>query len=297
MRLSLLTLLILVGCADFQFNLAVNSTAAVLERGAKSLNREADVALARAALPGTMKTIDSFLCAAPEQPVFLELTGQAYAQYAFGFLEDDLEAMGDSDTPERRELVARATALYDRARDIGFRMVVLSDADFVKEYGDRATRDKALKEQTVAAGRGLYWAGFAEVAAININRTDMDRVAELDAATQLLERAHELVPDYFNHGPALALAVRYAQAAPYGDPERAQKLFEEVRSATGGKFLMAEVFYARFYATAVQDRALFEATLKKVLETPASVMPEERLANELAHRRAARYLKLAEDLF
>ena len=54
---------------------------------------------------------------------------------------------------------------------------------------------------------------------------------------------------------------------------------------------MARVMYARYYATITLNRELFEQTLKDVLATPASVWPEERLANELAHRRAARYLK------
>ena len=37
--------------------------------------------------------------------------------------------------------------------------------------------------------------------------------------------------------------------------------------------------------------------LREVVATPGSVMPSERLANEIARRRAARYLALAEELF
>ena len=50
----------------------------MLSKGAKSLDEEPDVRLAHDALPGTIKTIDSFLAAAPEHPVFLELTAKAY---------------------------------------------------------------------------------------------------------------------------------------------------------------------------------------------------------------------------
>jgi len=35
----------------------------------------------------------------------------------------------------------------------------------------------------------------------------------------------------------------------------------------------------------------------KVLETPPSVWPEQRLANEIAHRRARRYLSHEKELF
>jgi len=46
----------------------------------------------------------------------------------------------------------------------------------------------------------------------------------------------------------------------------------------------------------VDKRALL-AQLKQVLETPPSVWPEQRLANEVAHRRARRYLSHEKELF
>jgi hypothetical protein len=82
-----------------------------------------------------------------------------------------------------------------------------------------------------------------------------------------------------------------------GDPDQAHLLFDQVIKATKGRYQMAQVMFARYYATITLDRPLFEKTLKDVLATPASVWPEQRLANELAHRRAARYLAQADDLF
>ena len=54
---------------------------------------------------------------------------------------------------------------------------------------------------------------------------------------------------------------------------------------------------ARRYAVMVQDRELFRSTLVEVLQTPASIWPEQRLANEIAHRRARRYLKHEKEWF
>jgi hypothetical protein len=45
------------------------------------------------------------------------------------------------------------------------------------------------------------------------------------------------------------------------------------------------------------DRKFFHDQLKQVLETPPSIWPEQRLANEVAHRRARRYLSHEKDLF
>ena len=68
-------------------------------------------------------------------------------------------------------------------------------------------------------------------------------------------------------------------------------------AATNGKFLLIKVMMARSYAVTTQDRPLFEATLKAVLAAPSDLYPEQRLANEIAKRRAKRYLDHAEEYF
>ena len=80
-----------------------------------------------------------------------------------------------------------------------------------------------------------------------------------------------------------------------GDPDLGKKYFEEAIDATEGKYLMPRVMFARFYAVIVQDRPLFEKTLKEVIAAPRTSGPTQRLPNELAKRRAARYLAHAED--
>ena len=72
---------------------------------------------------------------------------------------------------------------------------------------------------------------------------------------------------------------------------------KNVEEHTGGKYLMPKVMYARFYAVITQDRPLFEKTLKEVIAAPHDLWPEQRLPNELAKKRAQRYLAHAEDYF
>jgi TRAP transporter T-component len=57
------------------------------------------------------------------------------------------------------------------------------------------------------------------------------------------------------------------------------------------------VFYARRYAVAVQNRELFHKSLVEVLQTDPAVWPDQRLANEIAHRKARRYLKREKEWF
>ena len=47
----------------------------------------------------------------------------------------------------------------------------------------------------------------------------------------------------------------------------------------------------------IQDRKLFHDELVKVLQTDPAIWPEQRLANEIAHRRARRYLSQEKELF
>jgi hypothetical protein len=288
------------GCQEFMIKMTVDSTAPALKRASLSMDAESDVQLAREALPGNIKTIDGFLAASPENADLLELTAMAYAQYAFAFLEDDLESLPPEAEARRAELVARCTDLYDRAYALGLRHVALETREVAATAkGDLSKFLAALAKTERESAPGLYWGGMALAAAINLHRDDLDRIADLPRAQAMLERAHALDPAYYVNGAALALATIFASQgkAVGGDPDKAKRLFEEVERATGGKYLMSRVLFARYYATVTLDRALYEKTLAAVLATPASVWPEQRLANELARRRARRYLAEAESLF
>jgi hypothetical protein len=132
-----------------------------------------------------------------------------------------------------------------------------------------------------------------------LNRDDMDLVAELPKVEVIMKRVVELNPRYYNGGAYLALGLMYSAQgkAMGGDPDKGKQNLEKAIEVTGGKFLINKVMMARIYAVTVQDKALYEKTLKDVSDTPADVMPEQRLANEIAHKKAARYLKQVDDLF
>jgi len=72
-------------------------------------------------------------------------------------------------------------------------------------------------------------------------------------------------------------------------------MFETAIARTHGNFLTYKVMMARVYAVMVQDRALFTRLLQEVIDA-GDVMPEQRLANQIAKRRARRYLAQIDDL-
>lgn len=291
------------GCKSFLNRFTVNSTAPVLKAGARALDEESDMQFARDAAPASLKTVETFLVTAPDNRDLLEVTAKGYAEFTFGFLEDDYEATGDNDEEARSKIAARATTFYDRAYNYALRICALDEERFPEAMkGDPAALEKLLKERFTSKEDvvGLHWAGLSMGSGINMNKDDMDRVADLPKVILLLERAHALDPSYAHYAPAIALGTVFASQgkAMGGDPDRAKKMFEEAIAGTNGQYLMAKALYARFYATVAQDRPLFEKTLKEVLDANAAQLPADlRLANELAKRRAARYLARAEDWF
>jgi hypothetical protein len=71
-----------------------------------------------------------------------------------------------------------------------------------------------------------------------------------------------------------------------GDLKKAQGHFLRALDLGKGKFLMAYVYYANYYARKNMDKELFTSTLQKVLETPAEISPDLVLLNTVAKKQA-----------
>jgi hypothetical protein len=151
----------------------------------------------------------------------------------------------------------------------------------------------------------LMWAAVGLASAINMNKDKMDMVAQLPTAKAMLLRVIEMddkdaPSDKMKQAlPHVAMGMLYSATSKDlgGDVGKATAEFKKAQDLTGGKFLLAQVFYARKVGVMTQDRKLFHETLLKVLATPPSIWPEQRLAGEIAHRRARRYLKQEKELF
>jgi hypothetical protein len=152
---------------------------------------------------------------------------------------------------------------------------------------------------------GMLWVALGLAGAINFNRDDVGLVAQLPKAKAMLERIAVLDEGDNGRDPAkralphIGLAM-IAVALPKvlgGDPALGAAEFQKAMAVTKNKFLLAKVLYARRYAVAVQDKALFRKTLIEVLQTDPAIWPDQRLANEIAHRRARRYLKQEKEWF
>ena len=296
MRSAIFALPLLASCNLVK--LAADQTADVLEVAAPANNMESDVQFAREAAPGQLKTVEGFLMASPENRKMLAILAQGYCEYAFGFLQDDVEALVlAGKTDEATPLVARTTAFYQRCTAYGLRLL---GSDWDKAFhSSPAAFEKHVKSAEKSDVPGMFWTALGTASAIDLNRDNIEMIADLPKAQLLFERVLALDEAYYNGGAHLAMGMIQTSMSPAlgGNPEAGKKHFERVVELTFGKFLMPKVLLAASYGTITQNQEFFHATLTQVLDTPPSVWPEQRLANELAHIRAKRYLAHEKELF
>ena len=123
-------------------------------------------------------------------------------------------------------------------------------------------------------------------------RAMIDRVIELDAKHPPSDKQLQALPHI-----ALGMINSAAGKEFGGDPKAATAEFQIALKITSDKMLLARTLWAYRVGVMTNDRKLFHDQLKQVLETAPSVWPEQRLANEVAHRRARRYLSHEKELF
>jgi hypothetical protein len=264
---------------------AVNSTADVMTLGRGATLEEPDYQLARDALPAQLKLIETFLAAEPANRRLRRLAAEGFAGAAFLFVED-------SDP-------ARAKSLYLRGRDHALAALALKSR--FSGLADKTLDDfsAALKAASRDDVPDLFWAAFCWAGYVNLSKDDAGALAELPKVVALMTRVQELDPSYHFAGADIFFGVYYASRPRLlgGDPEKAKAAFERAHKATRGMYLMTHVLNARWYAVAVQDRELFKQLLTKVAEAPSGQLPEARLTDEAAKRKAAALLEKIDDYF
>lgn len=288
----------------------VNTTSKVLWRAQPALEQESDYELAAQAIPGTLKTIEGFWYVDKSNPRLLTLLAKGYCQYGTGFVEDEWEiASLDKRLDRADQLSQRATKMFVRCTNYALRLLgskwqhsndpakgIFADFETVRKLVASVGKDKR---------DALMWAAIGLASTINQNKDNVAVVTQLPTAKMMLERVVKLDDEHdYKHKTRRALAhialgMLYTAQAPAlgGDPERGAKHFKRAMEITENKYLLAKVLYARRYAVMMQDRKLFRDTLINVLQTPPSIWPDERLANEIAHRRARRYLQYEKQWF
>lgn len=263
---------------------AVRTTASLLDHGAQAFYEEPDPELAREAMASQLKLLEVLLKNEPNNPTLLELAAQGFGGYAFLFIED---AQPD-----------RAREFYLRGRGYGLALLARHKEFKGIEALPLSHLEPALKSAKPADAPALFWSAYNWGGWINLSKDSPDAIAGLPKVAAIMRRVQELSPGYYHGGPNLFLGTYYS-ALPRmlgGDPAKSKQYFEAAIKDSQGHFLMAKVLYAKYYAVAIQNRAIFTNLNAEVISV-IDVTPDVRLANEVAKLKAQRLLKKIDELF
>ncbi len=242
-----------------------------------------DVDVVREGAPAYLILIDGLLRSTPDNATLLSQAATLNAAYAGAFLSDGERA---------RAMAAKARALAARAVCLGIRD---SCGVVGSPFGDFEQWALGLEKKDVPLAYGLAtsWAGW-----IQANSDDFNAIAELGHVKALIARIADLDEGYEYGGPHLYLGIFEVllPAALGGRPELGRYHFERAIALSEGRHLLTKVMFADQYARLVFDRPLHDGLLNEVLAADDD-LPELRLMNAIAKRRARELLDSADDYF
>jgi hypothetical protein len=265
-------------------SLALRSVDSLFDNTVAALMSEGDLPFAESAIAGDMKLLEGVVESDPTNVKYLQLACMGYASYALAFAED---------VPDR------ALLFYSRALSYGQRGMIIRGIPKAAFSGDAATMRSALAKLGRSDVPLVFWTANAWGSAINLQQSEPDAIASIPTANVLMEWVRDREPDFFYGGSFLYFGVYYGSypKALGGRPDLSRENFERAVAAGKGRFLMTDVLYARIYAVGTQDEPLFQELLTRVVEAPRDLLPEQRLANAVAQKRARQLLARAEELF
>ncbi len=264
--------------------LTVGATATLLEEVARASSRQSDLRILREGMPAYLMLIDGMIQALPDNDRLLIAGAQSYSSFASLFVEEN-----------DREY---ANSLYSRGKHYALRSL---ERRGFKQPLQRPFDDfrHALRHLGKKDTPYLFWAATCWANWIRLNVDSIEAVSELPRVEWMMKRVLELDEGFYYGGPHLFMGIWLASRPKIagGDLNKAREHFLRALELGRGKFLMAYVYYAKFYARKMMDRELFVSTLQKVLETPAETSPDLILANTVAKKEAKELLGRVGDYF
>lgn len=281
--LFLWLLLLLSACLPNK-KLTVGAAATLLEEVARASSKQSDLRILREGMPAYLMLIDGMIQALPDNERLLMAGAQSYSSFASLFVEEHDKEYANS--------------LYTRGKHYALRSLEMRGLKdpLQRPFDEFREGLKRLGKKDVPY---LFWAGTCWVNWIRLNLDSMEAMSELPRVEWMMRRVLELDEGFYYGGPHLFMGIWLASRPKIagGDLKKAQGHFLKALDLGQGKFLMAYVYYANYYARNMMDKDLFISTLQKVLETPADTSPDLVLLNTVAKNQAKELLSHVEEYF
>jgi len=293
--LPLLAALLTTGCSVRRF--AVNRVGDALASSGTTFASDDDPDLIEAAVPFSLKLIESLLAESPRHRGLLFAACSNFTQYTYAFVAEDADEVEDQDFDKAMALRARARRLYLRARDYGLRGLEVRYRDFGRVIRTDPKAAVALAKPSDVPL--LYWTAASWGLAISVSKDVPDLVADQPQVEALIDRALALDEDY-DFGAIHGFLVTYEASRLAGEGEfadRSRKHFQRAMELSGGKQAGPLVALAETVSVHQQNRKEYQSLLEQALAIDVNSKPEWRLSNLVTQRRARWLLKRTDQLF
>lgn len=266
--------------------IAVGAMGPILDNTRSAALRSGDTRTFHDGTPANLVLLEGIIETDPDDTNLRINAGMLYFSYAFTF--------------EDEEDIDYAAMLYLRGFEHGrvalFKKNKAVAAAWEGPFEDFVASLDELDEKDMPA---LVWTvgNWSQYLGLNLDSTK--ELTQIPRAEALLERACAIDGSFFEGLPYTMLGSLHAFRPPMmgGKPEASNENFQKAFEASGRKFLLAQLLYAKFYCYRIQDAELFETTLLEVLEQPADIHPEYRLLNTIAQEKARTLLEEKDELF
>ena len=291
----LLSCFLVTGCSIRK--MTVNKLGDAIAAGGTTFASDDDPELVKAAVPFSLKLMESLLEESPKHKELLFAVASGFTQYAFAFVQQDADEMEEKDLAAASEMRARARRLYLRARDYGLRGLEVKLPGFGKSLrGNPGAAVRVAKASDVPL---LYWTAVSWAAAIADSKDNPDLIGDLPIVEALIGRALELNESY-DRGAIHSFLITYemSREGAEGKPEdRARKHFDRAMDLCGGQLAGPLVALAEAVSVRNQNVGEFKELLNRALAINPDAKPEWRLVNLVMQRRARWLLSRIDELF
>lgn len=272
---------------------AVNIVGDALSGGGGVYASDSDPELIREAIPFGLKTFESLLEVSPEHEGLLLTAASGFTAYAY-LLQDEADRLDVTDVARARQLRARVRKLYMRGRNYALRGLEVEHPHFTAIL--KTDRDSALAMTTEEDVPFLYWAGASWAGALSAAKDDLDLIAELPTAGALVRRVLDLDETY-ERGAAHEFYISYEGSRPGGSAKQAREHYRRALELSEGQRASVHLALAEGVSIREQNLTEFRALIVATLAVDPDEVPDLRLANIIAQRRARWLQNRIPDLF
>jgi predicted anti-sigma-YlaC factor YlaD len=276
--------------------IAIGSVANSLAESGDTFASDNDPELIRAAVPFSLKLIESLLVEVPEHRGLLLAACSGFTQYAYAFVDRDAELIKIADYSRYVQLQDRARVLYLRARDYCLRGLEQRERGI--RQGLARDPDAALARMKVEDVPLLYWttASWGRAVGLSLDRPAL--AGDYPIVRAIATRALALDEDYLDGAlHEVMISVETVPEAMGGSVERARHHFERAVDLSKGLSAFAYLSYATGVLVPQQNRSEFVEVLNRAVAIDVDAAPSLRLANLLAQEHARFLLDNLDELF